>query len=153
MKLKVQEQYSPELSKNQQKVYDFYSENPGATHIECCKDLYGRSDVFLLQNLQQVECALRKRGYLFYSVEGRVYDIASKNTSLDIKLRVQKRIGKGMMGYLKSNVRILHQSTNKEQLSLAKEQFKEAVYLLVNEKVITLPLVNRLFLRSQKQLT
>ncbi len=153
MKLKVQEQYSPELSRSQQKVYDFYSEHPGATHIECCKEIYGRSDVFLLQNLQQVECALRKRGHLFYSVNGRVWDIASKDTDLEIKLIVQNRLGKKMIGYLKSNIRILRQGSDKERLALAKEQFKETVKLLVDEKIITLPLVNRLFLRHQKQLT
>lgn len=152
MKLKVQEQYSPELSKTQQKVYDFYSEHPGATHIECCKEVYGRSDVFLLQNLQQVECALRKRGHLFYSIGGKVYDIASKDTPLDIKLKVQSKIGKSMIGYLKSNVRILHRAKNKEQIALAKEQFKETIQLLVDEKVLTMPLVNRLFLKPQGQL-
>lgn len=142
---------SNELTPREQSCYDFLSEHPGATNIQACKAVYRRCDVFLLKNLSQVFSTLRKKGYLFYTVRGQVWDIGSKDTTLEIKLIAQKSLGKKMIGYLKSNVRVMQQATNKAQLEPVKEQLKEAVELLVAEKVINLQGLRRLILtKGQK---
>jgi len=142
---------SNELTKREQSCYDFLSEHPGSTNIQACKAVYRRCDVFLLKNLAQVLSAIRKKGYLFYTVRGQIWDIGSKDTKLEIKLIAQKSLGKKMIGYLKSNVRVMQQATDKAQLEPVKEQLKEAMELLVKEKVINLVGLRKLIMQKGHQ--
>ena len=140
-----------ELTPREQSAHDFLDEHAGATNIQACRAVYGRCDVFLLKNLSQIFTALRKKGYLFYTVRGQIWDIGSKDTKLEIKLIAQKSLGKKMIGYLKSNIRVMQQATDKAQLEPVKEQLVEAVQILVKEKVINLMGLRRLIMQQGRQ--
>ncbi len=127
------------LTPKEQQVADFYDDNPNASRLDCSKHIYGGSNVFQLQNLSGIECNLRKKGYLYYTVNGRIIDMADKNADVELKLQVQNKIGKKMIGHLKSNVRVAQVANHDKQFQLIKAQFKEAVQVLIDEKVISIP--------------
>src|SRR3990167_5768721 len=140
-----------ELTRLQQAVRDFYDDHPNSSRIECCKAVYGGSNVFQLQNLSSIECALRKKGYLFYTVNGRIIDMAREDIDIELKLKIQKSIGKKMVGFIKSNVRIMQVATDEKQLYLAKDQFKESVMVLVQNNFIDLKGVGKILLEHKGQ--
>jgi hypothetical protein len=124
------------LSPLQQKVADYYDDHPNCSRLDCAKEIYGNSDPFSMQNLSNIECSLRKKGYLYYSVNYKIIDMEKDDVDIDLKLIVQKRIGQNMIGYLKSNIRLVQCATDDRQLQLAKSQFKESLLHLVDAKFI-----------------
>lgn len=127
-----------ELTPKEQQVADFYDEHPKCSRLECCKEVYGGSNVFQLKNLSSIECSLRKKGYLFYTVDGHIIDMARGDVEVELKLKVQNKIGKGMIGNLKSNLRIFQVANHDKQIQLLKNHFKEAVLVLAENKIINI---------------
>lgn len=140
------------LTPKQQRVVDYYSENPYTTRIECCKEIYGDANPFHLQDLSAIETQIRKKGYLFYVSNGKVIDMARKDVDVELKLKVQKRIGGIFFGYLRSNAQIFSAATDKKQKEFASIQWKNSLQKLIDEGYIFKSGVNwnKLLLKDNK---
>ncbi len=139
------------LTKREQQVADFYDDNPLASRLDCSKHIYGGANVFQLQNLSSIECSLRKKGYLFYTINGHIIDMARKDVDVNLKLKVQQKVGSAMIGHLKSNIRIMQVATDQKQFDLIKTQFKDTVQVLLDEKIINVPNFMRYFKVEPRQ--
>ena len=134
MKGRIKYQNIMKLSKLQEIVVGYYSEHPGGTRVECCREVYGRCDIFLLSNLGSIESQLRKKGFLFYSVDGRVIDFNSDDVPPSEKMKVQRRLGSSMLGIIGSNVRIMAAIDNPALMIQAQETMKQASRLLLQAR-------------------
>lgn len=133
------------LSSKEQEVADFYDDNPLASRLDCSKHIYGGSNVFQLQNLSTIECNLRKKGYLYYTIDGKIVDMARNDVDIELKLRIQSRIGGAMIGNLKSGIRVISVARDPRQFEVVKNQFKKVVQILIDEKVISIPMGTNIF--------
>lgn len=141
-----------ELTPKEQQVADFYDDNPGCSRLDCSKLVYGGSNVFQLKNLSSIECSLRKKGYLYYTIEGHIIDMARIDLDIELKLKIQNKVGKSMIGYLKSNIRILQVATHDKQIELLKSHFKETVSVLVENKILNVNTLKYFNVEKNKQL-
>lgn|SRR3990167_1488699 len=150
MDKEVSQYYEKEiLSPLQQRVADYYDEHPGSSRLDCAKAIYGTSNPFTMQNLSNLECTLRKKGYLFYSIYSRVIDMARDDVDIDLRMKVQRRAGRSMIGQLKSNIRLIQVAKDDRLLEIAKLSFKESLGYLVQADFIKLNEINQTEIESK----
>lgn len=137
------------LSSRESKVVEFYQSHRNVTRNECCKSVYGSDGPFDMRNLSVIETSIRKKGFLFYTAKGIVVDMTDETIDPDLRMKVQHKIGSNMVGYLKSNVRLMLATVNEKQLELAKQQFKESVMVLADNGFINLHGLGKLLLTQE----
>lgn len=124
------------LSAKRQLVADYITSHPGCTKEDVCERIYGEVNIFKLQNLENVLLGLRKNGYLFYTPEakGEIINMADPDIEVSKKIKVDSRIGNGMIGFVKSKVRITAVAVDEAQIAASKSQLLEVDKLLAEAR-------------------
>jgi len=124
------------LSAKRQIVADYIKSHPGCTKEDVCEKIYEVVNLFTLQNLDNLLSGLRKNGYLFYTPDnkGELVDLADPEVEVSKKMKVDLRIGNGMLGFVKAKVRITAVATDPLQIEASRQQLHEVDKLLAEAR-------------------
>jgi len=125
-----------QLSKLQESILNWYTDNPGTTRKECAQAILGNSDYFAMCTLSGVESRLRRKGFLFFTTGNNeeVIDLNDESVAESKKMKVQKRINGLSTGILTTNLDIIKSAKTPRMLEMAQGQLQQLDSLLVGAR-------------------